>query len=56
MHRYAGPPHPHGAFPILPAVSVRTIWLWIAAAYLLVIFTNLWAAGLLPAPEPPLVG
>ena len=34
-------------------MSARAIWLWIAAAYLLVILASLWATGVLQAPVPP---
>jgi hypothetical protein len=37
-------------------LTARTIWLWIAAAYMLVILIGLWATGVLPPPEPPLLG
>jgi len=37
-------------------LTARAIWLWIAAVYLLVILTGLWATGVLPAPNPPLLG
>lgn len=37
-------------------MSARAIWLWIAAGYVFVILTSLWATGVLPPPEPPLLG
>ena len=37
-------------------MSARAIWLWITAAYLLVILTSLWASGVLPPPDPTLLG
>jgi hypothetical protein len=37
-------------------MSSRAIWLWIAAAYLLVILTSLWATGVLPPPDAPPLG
>jgi hypothetical protein len=36
-------------------MSPRAIWLWIAAVYLFVILTSLWATGILPPPGPPLL-
>jgi len=36
-------------------MSARAIFLWIAAAYMLVILTTLWATGVLPPPKPPLI-
>jgi hypothetical protein len=37
-------------------LRARAIWLWIAAAYMLVILVTLRATGVLPPPEPPLLG
>jgi hypothetical protein len=37
-------------------LTARAIWLWIATAYLLVILTSLWATGVLPVPNTPLLG
>jgi hypothetical protein len=52
----AEPPHFQQNFPKLPRLTARAIWLWIAAAYMLVILTTLWATGVLPTPQPPLLG
>jgi hypothetical protein len=41
---------------MLPRLTARAIWLWIAAVYLLVIFTGLWATGVLPTAGPALLG
>jgi hypothetical protein len=49
-------PHFQENSPKLPRLTARTIWLWIAATYLLVILTSLWATGVLPAPNPPPFG
>jgi len=51
----AGPPHRRRNCPSIPPMSTRAIWLWIATAYMLVILTTLWATGVLPPPEPPLI-
>lgn len=50
----AGPPHRSRNCPSIPPMSPRAVWLWIAAAYMLVILTSLWATGVLPPPSPPL--
>ena len=50
---HAGLPHLSERPPKIPCLTARAIWLWIAAAYLVVLLTTLWATGVLPPPNPP---